>query len=667
MAEEVKPIKTERIDNPDGTYTVKEVYKEPNFANGLSNIKIFDALDNELHCEWYKNKNFTQLLYQHDCKNYVGKICDIYALYTELQENCWYSAIANWDCLLDKPIHIDYYKNKDFTDLYCKMDYGYNNDNSYKTKCSFTIPYKGWFSRIEYYNSENQYLKGQFYSDSNFQKLGLTEIAEYNQDGTRLNRGRFEYENEFGFLSYIEYFDDKNRCLGGKYYGNSDYNNLISTTNYKYKSNGSYEKVFIHEIPNKNDELSQIDTYNRNNQMLSMKTFYDKNFKQIRIYSTTKHNSDGSYTDKIKLNFDKLGKEYSETESYYDVYRKKFKEYSKLYKKHKLQGIYERFLNKDETYTCKIISNIPNMPSCVNIYDSNENIIFSKAYKDNNFQILVGNKKIEYLDDGGYKEYSNYAKPNSNGWLSEIEVYSSEKVFQSGQYFYDDKFKDLGLEEFRESANGNSVHKCKHSSPQKDGHISCISIYDENDKPISTIHYKDNNFQDVLSKKEITYVYPNTKISKQAFSEKQSGGYLSYISKYENGKLVSTEYFENKDFTKLRETEIIEYLKHGKYISKTSTEIPLSQIDCYSFIRFYSNNKNIKTFSYKNKNFTELYRIAYIKYLKNGSRILLRKYNKLQGRIFSEIEKFDKENKSVYKKQYKFKGILAHILFWFAR
>ena len=116
----------------------------------------------------------------------------------------------------------------------------------------------------------------------------------------------------------------------------------------------------------------------------------------------------------------------------------------------------------------------------------------------------------------------------------------------------------------------------------------------------------------MLSKNEIIYISPNVKISKKAFSEKQDGGYLSYISKYKNGKLVSTEYFENKDFT-------------------------------------------------------ELYRIAYIKYLKNGNRILLRKYNKLQEGIFSEIEKSDKDKNSIYKKQYKFKGILAHILFWLAR
>jgi len=44
MADEVKPIKTEKIDNPDGTYTVKEVYDKPNFDCYLSDIETFDSL-----------------------------------------------------------------------------------------------------------------------------------------------------------------------------------------------------------------------------------------------------------------------------------------------------------------------------------------------------------------------------------------------------------------------------------------------------------------------------------------------------------------------------------------------------------------------------------------------------------------------------------------------
>ena len=44
-----------------------------------------------------------------------------------------------------------------------------------------------------------------------------------------------------------------------------------------------------------------------------------------------------------------------------------------------------------------------------------------------------------------------------------------------------------------------------------------------------------------------------------------------------------------------------------------------------------------------------------------------RKNNTPLGIIYTEIEKFDEKENSIYKKQYKFKGILAHILFWLAR
>ena len=52
---------------------------------------------------------------------------------------------------------------------------------------------------------------------------------------------------------------------------------------------------------------------------------------------------------------------------------------------------------------------------------------------------------------------------------------------------------------------------------------------------------------------------------------------------------------------------------------------------------------------------------------KNESWLYLREYEKPKNKIYSEITKFDKEYKIVYLKQYKFKGLLAKILFWFAR
>lgn len=442
-----KIIKQERINNSNGTYTVKEVYKEPDFANGLSCIKIFDNKDKELHCERYKNKNFTGLLYKHDCKNYTETTCNIYAVYTELQDNNWYSAIAKTDYINNKNLSVKYFKENNFLSLCGQIDYIDIDDNSYMTKSSFTVPYKGWLSRIEYYNNDDKYLKGLFYKDMNFQELGLTEIAQYNQDDSSIRYAKLEYPNEHGHLSYIENFDEKYRCIGGQYYANNDYTDLVSTTKYKYKSNGSYEKIFIHEFPNENNELSQIDTYDKNNRMLTMRTFWDKDFKQIRISSKTKHNKDGSYVDTMKLNFNKFCSEYSISESYYDIHGKKIKEYSKLYERNKLQGKYVNSLNEDGTYTCKIISNNSDMPSCINIYDNNGNMLSSKAYKDANFKTLIAVKKLEYLNNGGYREYISYAMPTCNGCLSEIEEYDSEGNFQTGKYFKDSNYKEIISEE----------------------------------------------------------------------------------------------------------------------------------------------------------------------------------------------------------------------------
>ena len=408
---------------------------------------MFDNKDKELHCEWYQNSDFTNLVYKYDCKNYSNNTCDRYVIFNEKQQNIWYSIIAKWDDSINKPIHADYYKNKDFTDLYCKIDYVYNEDNSYIRKLLYFIPNNGILSEIQYLNSENKLLKGLYYKDNNFCELSFTEKFKYNNDGNFIKYGKYKYPSNDEILSFIENFDYKNRCLTGQYYKNYDYTNLTYKTNYKYRLDGSFKIIFIYEIQNKDNELSKIETYNKAYKKIDEKTFFDKDFKQIRMSSSLEHHNDGSYLEKTKTNFDKLGLEYSITESHYDEHGKKIKEYSKLYERNKLQGKYEKFLNEDGTYTCKIISNNSDMPSCINIYDNNENMLSSKAYKDANFKTLIAVKKLEYLNNGGYREYISYAIPTCNGCLSEIEEYDSEGNFQTGKYFKDSNYKEIISEE----------------------------------------------------------------------------------------------------------------------------------------------------------------------------------------------------------------------------
>ena len=79
MTEEVKPIKTERIDNPDGTYTVKEVY------SGNTAIINYDNQDRLLSNHWYKEEDCINLLGKRNRKyetkgNYIDYVVHSYPL-----------------------------------------------------------------------------------------------------------------------------------------------------------------------------------------------------------------------------------------------------------------------------------------------------------------------------------------------------------------------------------------------------------------------------------------------------------------------------------------------------------------------------------------------------------------------------------------------------------
>ena len=56
---------------------------------------------------------------------------------------------------------------------------------------------------------------------------------------------------------------------------------------------------------------------------------------------------------------------------------------------------------------------------------------------------------------------------------------------------------------------------------------------------------------------------------------------------------------------------------------------------------------------------------TWIKY-KDPYKLFLRIYEQSKDGYLSEIEKYDNDKNLIYKKQFKFKGVLAKILFFFA-
>lgn len=60
MSEEIKPVKSERIDNPDGSYIVKEVFEE-NLDGFMSWIIQFDKKERPVKIQEFFDKEFKEL------------------------------------------------------------------------------------------------------------------------------------------------------------------------------------------------------------------------------------------------------------------------------------------------------------------------------------------------------------------------------------------------------------------------------------------------------------------------------------------------------------------------------------------------------------------------------------------------------------------------------
>ncbi len=111
-------------------------------------------------------------------------------------------------------------------------------------------------------------------------------------------------------------------------------------------------------------------------------------------------------------------------------------------------------------------------------------------------------------------------------------------------------------------------------------------------------------------------------------------------------------------------TDTYNYITKDNYKCETVFTKPRNKI--MSGITYY-NNKNYMASAFYNNDFTNLYRKTWGKINKKDEELRLRIYAKLEDGYFSIIEKLDKDKNKIYERKYKFKGILARILYFFAK
>ena len=356
MAEEVKPIKKERIDNPDGTYTIKEIYKEHPLGI-LSSICIFDNLDRQLSGQGFVDDNFQEL------------------------NNTW---------------QIEYENNGNYKYIVLSRK---NPLGSLKYN-------KDFYSYITYYNQNNQLIKTDYYKDKHLKYILESHKYEYKNNGA-FNILEYIYTYNQDCIDdsktclKIEYFDDKNRWCGEEWYYDKDKQKLNRQTKREYKEDGSYidfdiYEEAIEEMGNSNIEYSSSKEYNSyDGTEKYMELFSDKNFCNLIITKKTVYNDDFfEVFTKGKLKYDDI-----EYNSRYEKYNCKesepaiFKYYSDKDFKELLFTV-NFFIGVQGEDSFDMVDYILYEPICNKeylseikcYYKSVHNCVHRERFKDNNFK-----------------------------------------------------------------------------------------------------------------------------------------------------------------------------------------------------------------------------------------------------------------------------------------
>lgn len=212
--------------------------------------------------------------------------------------------------------------------------------------------------------------------------------------------------------------------------------------------------------------------------------------------------------------------------------------------------------------------------------------------------------------------------------------------------------------------NPDGTYTVKSIFDKNANYLSEIENYTKDNELIEAIWYRDSNFSNIYCKQTnnldqnttIIYRYYNDiddyKSEKRFYNTYNVIDKVEYYFDYELKKLYAIEKYIYRPFHV--EMHTVFEQEHNGYCS------------CIEYDKL--NGKVYKAVTFYDKCYKNVYRKTKLKYLENSNVVVLRIYsNKKENKYFSEIEKFDKNKNSIYKKQYKFKGILAHILFWFAR
>lgn len=414
-------------------------------------------------------------------------------------------------------------------------------------------------------------------------------------------------------------YDSNDRLLSNEWYKDYECKEFIGRFWREYDKDNSYTEYFNYKEPliNNHSMLSEIKQINADGKMVISKIYSDKNFKKLIGSATFEYKDDGSFLQ-------------------YSIYEQT-QEHLKY-----LSTI--NYSNKDRT------------------------IIESKLYSDKNYKKLLAIEKREFNEN--FTQYESnivYEKPYIDLYFND-NYYSSRTIANTkGEkqiYYYKDKNYSILAKEYNYNEDGSYLIKKIYDKPNSKNCLSTIDYFNKENISTKSVGYSDNNFKN-LAVTITPYIekHKTTTIYEIPFDDDIMA---SVEYKNDDGCIIEEKHYKDKELQMLYLT--IKYEYHPKYIIEKwqyNKEIPKND---FSEIRYidYKSDKCIKDLCFSDNNFTDLYGACFIKYYQDYY-VKLYTYVNPQNGYYSTIKKCDNNDNLVYSKKYKFKGLLAHILFWLAR
>lgn len=531
-------------------------------------------------------------------------------IYTEAKNGCL-SSILKYD---KNNIYLEgeYFTEKDFSDLFYTKKREYNSDNSFIEKIVYTKQNNaGWFSGVEYYNSNEKYIKGDYYFDCEFSNLRFSQYREYNDDNSYFDKFTFTKPDLAGCFSISQKFDVKNRLIEQNRYLDNNFVQLYEHIHREYNDDDSYSAEFIYTQPDIEGCLSISQKFDANNRLIEQNRYIDNDFKQLYKHIVREYNNDNSYVAKFIFTQENENSWLSAIE-HYDANEKYLKGnyYSDKEYKDLCYSKYREY-DKDNNFIDKSIFAKPEIEGSLSIsqkFDTNNNLIEQSRYIDNKFKQIHKHIHREYNNNDNYVIKLIYTKKNKSGLLSKIEHYDSNKKYVKSEFYFDKKCKKLYYSKYREYDNdGSYVDKSIFIKPDIEGCLSVSQKFDVNNRLIEQNRYLDSNFEQLHEHINRDYNDDNSYACKFVYTKLNKAGWLSGIEYYSsNNKYIKGDYYTDKECNDLYYSVHREYNTDGTYIKKIIYEKPDNDGFLSILSKYNKNGRIIETFYYIDNNFTKL-------------------------------------------------------------